>query len=71
MGRGGAPKSPVPLTGDLPGWECPIPVSYMIATNTAGEGSSLTACVDENPALYPTFPDPTPGEKLGHITVAW
>ena len=42
--------------GALPGWECLIPVSYVIATNTAGDGTSLTASGDKNPGSLLDLP---------------
>ena len=61
----GLPSPQPPSTGALPGWECLIPVSYVITTNTAGDGTSLTASGDENPGSLLDLPWHHPRREAG------
>lgn len=45
----GLPSLQYPSTGTRPSWECLMPVCYVIITNTAADGTSLTGGGDANP----------------------
>lgn len=60
----GLPESPVPLTGDLPGWELPHSCFLHDGRHQhCRKGAHRQRVVNENPGSLPSLPDPTPREE--------